>query len=107
MKEQREIITLDKSCYREIPTPEKIKKPEINEFRKIEEERYKTIHLQSTRQQLAEMPMIALILPVHELPEKLPDFKPSNKFVDFIEAIFLIFEGIGNFLSPNENGDNK
>jgi hypothetical protein len=64
MKEKGDIITLDKSCYREIKTPEQTIKPVVNPFRKIDEERITKIRLQSTRQQLADIPMLALILPV-------------------------------------------
>jgi len=101
MKEKEKIITLDKSEYREIPAPE------ANPFRKKQEEWIKKIRLNSIRKQLAEMPFLDFIAPIHELPEKTPDFVPRNQFFEMLEVTFSFFVDAGKALFSKDKGDKK
>jgi hypothetical protein len=104
MKENGPTITLDKSEYRKIPDPEPTRKPEANPFNKKEEEMINTIRLTYTRRQLAESPMLALIMPIYELPEKPHDFAPRNDFLDIIMAIFRFIANVGRALFSKDKG---
>src|SRR3954467_3086542 len=110
MKEYGQTITLDKSEYREIPFSEQtikpnfkrpeFKKPDVNPFKNTtHEERVRLTRLNLTRRQLTEMPIFALVIPMYEAPEDLPDLRPSNVFLDFICGIF---DFIGSFLHDDE-----
>jgi hypothetical protein len=120
MKENGPIITLDKSEYREIPASEQargpeakpyikseekltikpeVKRPEIKPSRELNAEQIRQLRLKFTRRQLSELPILALVVPVHEAPEKPFDLRPSNRFLDFI---FGIFDFIGSFLHDDE-----
>ncbi len=64
--------------------------------RKVE---IRQLRLKYTRRQLSELPILVLVVPVHEAPEKPFDLRPSNGFFDFI---YGIFDFIGLFLHDDE-----
>jgi hypothetical protein len=115
MKEYGQTITLDKSEYREIPSSEQtikpnfkrpeFKKPDVNPFKNTtHEERVRLTRLNLTRRQLTQIPILALVIPMFEVPENLPDLSPSNGFLDFINGIF---DFIGLFLHDDEADQKK
>jgi hypothetical protein len=104
MKENGPTITLDKSEYREIPDPEPTRKPEANPFSKKEEEMINTIRLTYTRRRLAENPMLALVLPIYELPERTHDFTPRNGFLEIIMAILRFIANVGRAMFSKDKG---
>jgi hypothetical protein len=113
MKEQGQNIILDKAENRKIPASEQtirpdFKKPDENLFNNINHaERVRKMRLHFTRKQISEMPILALIVPLQEVPEKLPDFTPRNGFLEFLEAIFGIFADVGKAMFSKDGWGKK
>jgi hypothetical protein len=106
MKERVEIITLAKSEYREIPAPEATRKPEADPFRKKQKEWIKNISLNYTRRQLADIPILALVLPIKEISGKPHNFTRRNGFLELIDLILYLFAHAGKALSSKDKEAN-